>query len=157
VKCFVGKIPNKYPLWVRRDMKRTFLQFFQSSVIINIVLFSSLLVLTEISRESIFLLLCLLLLLHRFRSGYLLRSNKLSTYFLKINFKYRNFEINLKITQWTSGVNLNNIYHEAFTLVGPKSAKRQWWLDYLFANLGSGCLKAACKMLVKLTAREVRS
>jgi len=100
VKCFVRKIPNKYPLWVRRDMKRTFLQFFQSSVIINIVLFSSLLVLTEISRESIFLLLCLLLLLHRFRSGYLLRWNKLLIIFWKLTLNKEISRSTSKLPNW---------------------------------------------------------
>ncbi len=39
----------------------------------------------------------------------------------------------------------------AFTLVGPKSVKRHCWLNCLFALLGSGWVKAACRMLMKLT------
>ncbi len=39
----------------------------------------------------------------------------------------------------------------SFTHADPKNAKRHWWLDCLFALLGSVCVKAACKMLVKLT------
>jgi len=44
------------------------------------------------------------------------------------------------------GVNFINILRAAFTRVGPKSAKR-----LSFALLGSACVKAACKTLMKIT------
>jgi len=42
-------------------------------------------------------------------------------------------------------------YENLFLQTDPKSAKIHWWLDCLFALLGSACLKTACKMLLKLT------
>ncbi len=46
--------------------------------------------------------------------------------------------------------------HTAFTSTDPKSAKRQWSHQYLFAFLGSSRAKAGCRMLVKLTpSKEV--
>jgi len=38
----------------------------------------------------------------------------------------------------------------AFANADPKSAKKHWWLDFLFALLWSACIKASCKTLVKL-------
>jgi len=48
-------------------------------------------------------------------------------------------------------VNFNNILLKAFTLADPKIAKKTFNLTVFFALLGSGCVKAAHKMLVKLT------
>ena len=48
------------------------------------------------------------------------------------------------------GVNFTDISWEAFINKDPKSAKRHWWFDCLFALLGSVHVKAACKMLMKL-------
>jgi len=48
-------------------------------------------------------------------------------------------------------VDFNNILRTAFTLVGPKRTKWHWWLDCLFAHLGSVYVKAERKLLMKLT------
>jgi len=40
---------------------------------------------------------------------------------------------------------LINILKAAITRVDPKSAKRHWWLDCLYALLGSTSVKASCK------------
>ena len=48
-------------------------------------------------------------------------------------------------------VNFSNIFREAFTNTDPKSVKRQSSHHSLFAILGSVLVKAARKMLVKLT------
>jgi len=47
----------------------------------------------------------------------------------------------------TSRVNFTNVLQAAFRFADPKSEKRHWWLDCLFALLE----KAARKMLVKST------
>ena len=39
----------------------------------------------------------------------------------------------------------------AFMRAGPESAKKLLDLTVFFALLGSACIKAACKMMVKLT------
>ncbi len=52
------------------------------------------------------------------------------------------------------GVNFTNILRAAFTLVGPKSAKRHCQLGCLFAHTGSASVKAARKMLMKLSAHR---
>jgi len=44
-----------------------------------------------------------------------------------------------------------NILQSAFLHADPQSAKRHWYLDCLFALLGSGLVKAVHKMLVKST------
>jgi len=41
-------------------------------------------------------------------------------------------------------------FHQHFTHVGPKSAKRHWWLDCLFLHLGSSSVNSARKMLMKM-------
>jgi hypothetical protein len=51
----------------------------------------------------------------------------------------------------TPRVNFTNILHKAFALKDPKSTKRHWLLYCLFALLGSSRVKAAHRMLVKLT------
>ncbi len=48
-------------------------------------------------------------------------------------------------------VNFTKILWEAFTLVGPKKVKQHCWVDYLFVLLRSAHIKAAHKMLMKLT------
>jgi len=50
----------------------------------------------------------------------------------------------VKLTTGT-GVDFINILHTAFTCADPKSAKRHWWLDCIFALLGSWQIKAARK------------
>ncbi len=47
------------------------------------------------------------------------------------------------------GVDFTNILWAALTCKDPKSSKWHCWLDCLFALLGSACIKAARKMLVK--------
>ena len=49
------------------------------------------------------------------------------------------------------GVNFINVLQAAFTLAGPKSAKKTVMSSSFFAPLGSACVKAACRMLMKLT------
>jgi len=49
------------------------------------------------------------------------------------------------------GVDFINNLRKAFTNVCPKSAKKADSLTVFFALLGSGRVKAACKMLMKLT------
>jgi len=51
----------------------------------------------------------------------------------------------------TTGVNFTNILRAAFTLVGPKSAKRHCQLGCLFAHTGSAIVKAARRTLMKLS------
>ncbi len=51
----------------------------------------------------------------------------------------------------TPGVNFSNILHAAFTHADPKSASNTFKPSVFFALLGSGRVKAARKMLVKLT------
>jgi hypothetical protein len=50
-----------------------------------------------------------------------------------------------------SGVNYIDILHAAFTCAALKSQKKTDNLIVFYALLGSACLKAAGKMLVKLT------
>jgi len=54
----------------------------------------------------------------------------------------------VEVGMFLAGVNFNNILWPAFTRVDPKSAKRHWCL---FVSLGSACVKALHKTLVKLT------
>ncbi len=49
------------------------------------------------------------------------------------------------------GVNFTNILLAAFMLVDPKSIKKIYNLTVIFTHLGSACLKAAHKMLMKLS------
>ena len=49
------------------------------------------------------------------------------------------------------GVNFTNVLWAAFTPADPKSAKKLLNLTVFFALLGSACVKAARRMLVKLT------
>jgi len=50
------------------------------------------------------------------------------------------------------GLNFDNIVQAAFKCIGHKSPKRYWWLGCLFfTHLGSCRVKAAHKMLMKLT------
>jgi len=51
----------------------------------------------------------------------------------------------------TPGVDLINILLKAFACADPKNSKRYWQLDWILTLLGSLCIKAARKMLMKLT------
>ena len=51
-------------------------------------------------------------------------------------------------------VNFTNILQSAFTHADPKKCKKTVRLSSFFALLGSACVKAACRMLVKLTQGE---
>ena len=53
------------------------------------------------------------------------------------------------------GVNFTNILRAAFTRADPKSAKKLLELNDFFSLLGSAPVKAAHRMLVKLTPIEV--
>jgi len=52
------------------------------------------------------------------------------------------------------GVNFTNIIRAAFPRADPKSAKNNVKLSVFFVLLGSAHIKAACKMLMKLTTGE---
>jgi len=47
------------------------------------------------------------------------------------------------------GVNFTNVLRAAFTRADPKSAKKLLNLTVFFALLGSACVKAACRTLMK--------
>ncbi len=49
------------------------------------------------------------------------------------------------------GVNFSNVLRTAFTLADPKSAKKTVKLSVFFALSGSARVKAAHRMLMKLT------
>jgi hypothetical protein len=51
----------------------------------------------------------------------------------------------------TLGVNFIKVLRAAFAGANPKSAKKADNLTVFFALLGSACVKAACKTLMKLT------
>jgi len=51
----------------------------------------------------------------------------------------------------TPGVNFTNILGEAFISADHKRTKKDGRLDCLFVNLGSSCIRAARKLLMKLT------
>ncbi len=53
-----------------------------------------------------------------------------------------------------SWVNFNIILPAAFTLVDPKSAKRDLWHDCLFALLGSAFVKAVHKNVGEIDPRK---
>ena len=55
----------------------------------------------------------------------------------------------------TAGVNFINILRAAFTSADPKSAKKTVKLSSFFALLGYASVKAASKMLVKLTPGDI--
>ena len=55
---------------------------------------------------------------------------------------------------YLSGFNFINVLPAAFTHVDPKSAKKLLDLTVFFALLGSLCVKAACRTLMKLTPGE---
>jgi len=52
-------------------------------------------------------------------------------------------------------VNFTSILRTAYKSVGPKSAKRHWWLAVFFAHLGSLHVNTACKALMKLTPDDL--
>jgi len=54
------------------------------------------------------------------------------------------------LVKLTEGANFINVLRVAFTCAYPKSEKDTDDLTAIFALLGSGCVKAARKMLVKL-------
>jgi len=43
-----------------------------------------------------------------------------------------------------------SIFHQRFTRVDPKSAKRHWWLGCIFMLLGSALIKGACKHVCEI-------
>jgi len=49
----------------------------------------------------------------------------------------------------TSGVNFINVLRTAFTLVGPKSVKRYWRLDWVLTLWGTTGIKAVHRTLMK--------
>ena len=51
------------------------------------------------------------------------------------------------------GVNFTKILQTAYRCTNPKSTKKLLNLTVFFALLGSARVKAACRMLVKLTPR----
>ncbi len=51
-------------------------------------------------------------------------------------------------------VNFTNILWALFTCEEPKSTERHEWLDYLFALLGSACIKAARKHIGEMDPRS---
>ena len=53
-----------------------------------------------------------------------------------------------------AGVDFTNVLQAAFTHADPKSAKKLLYLTVFFALLGSVQVKAAHRMLVKLTQGE---
>jgi len=54
-------------------------------------------------------------------------------------------------TKWTSGVNFVNILQAAFMQADPESEKRQTTWLFFFHFVKSVCIKAARRMLMKLT------
>ena len=55
------------------------------------------------------------------------------------------------VLKWRHGVNFTNVLQVAFTPADTKRAKKLLDLTVFFALLGSGSVKAACRMLMKLT------
>jgi hypothetical protein len=53
----------------------------------------------------------------------------------------------VKLKLW---VDFTNILQAAFMGTDPKSTKRHWRLDWIFALLGSAQVKAACKHVCKI-------
>ncbi len=53
----------------------------------------------------------------------------------------------------SSGVNFTKVLLEAFMRKDPKSTKRHWWLDFLFALFGSSCIKTGCKHVGEINHR----
>jgi len=52
---------------------------------------------------------------------------------------------------WYTGLNFINILCTAFTRIDPESVRIQSNPQYLFTLLGSMCVKAACRILMKST------
>ncbi len=50
---------------------------------------------------------------------------------------------------WGPGVNFINVLRTAFTLVGPKSVKRYWQLDWVLTLWGTTGVKAVRRTLMK--------
>jgi len=59
------------------------------------------------------------------------------------------------LTSTTTGVDFTNILQTDFTSADPKSTKKTTGLNVFFALLGSAHIKAAHKMLVKLTTGKM--
>ncbi len=53
----------------------------------------------------------------------------------------------------TLKVNFNNELLAVFTLVDPKSTKRHWWLECLYALLGYAHVKALLKKIDEIDPR----
>jgi len=56
-----------------------------------------------------------------------------------------------KLVKLATGVNFTNVLQADFRRADPKSAKKTVKLSSFFVLLGSASIKAACRMLVKLT------
>jgi hypothetical protein len=56
----------------------------------------------------------------------------------------------------TPGVDFTNVLGAAFTKEDPINAKRHWWLDCLFALLGSSQLQAAHKHVGEIDPCKAR-
>ena len=55
------------------------------------------------------------------------------------------------LVRWAKGVNFINMFTSSFYKTDPKSVKIQSSSQYLFALMGSACVKAASETLMKLT------
>ena len=60
------------------------------------------------------------------------------------------------LVKLTTGVTFTNVLGAAFMCADPKSAKKTVKLSSFIALLGSARVKAACRMLVKLTPEQQR-
>jgi len=49
------------------------------------------------------------------------------------------------------GINFTKILWTPFAHIDPKTVKRYWWLNWIVMLLGSSCIKAAHRTLMKLT------
>ncbi len=80
------------------------------------------------------------------RKNFKLWTHKFNWY--DVNIAKHIWILNEIIEPW---VNFINILCATFSRPDPKSAKRYWQLDWILAFLGSVCVKAARKTLIKLT------
>ena len=55
------------------------------------------------------------------------------------------------LMKWTPGVNIINVLCTTFALVGPKSVKRYWQLDWVLTLWGTTGVKAVSRTLMKLS------
>ena len=87
--------------------------------------------------------------LHLTRSIYLCRSQKHKVVNLSDFFALSGSECTTApcktLLKLTPGINFIYILSTAFTSIDPKSAKRYWWLYWIFTLLGSLFVKDGCK------------